>query len=189
MLAILGSVMRNSDSHRRAAARLEGARVELAPAAGVLPPASQPPRPPSAATASDARRRSTTPSSPAGPLQGADGHVADGAAAQEARDQGPDRGTGATAEAGDTVTVNYVGALYKNGKMFDSSWKRHQTSRRRSAGSVIPGWVQGIPGMKVGGRRELIIPPSLAYGKAGSPPTIPANSTLIFVVDLLAGSR
>jgi FKBP-type peptidyl-prolyl cis-trans isomerase len=51
---------------------------------------------------------------------------------------------------------------------------------------VIPGWVQGIPGMKVGGRRELIIPASLAYGKAGSPPTIPPNSPLVFVVDLLS---
>jgi len=53
---------------------------------------------------------------------------------------------------------------------------------------VIPGWVQGIPGMKVGGRRELIIPASLAYGKAGSPPTIPPNSPLVFVVDLLSVS-
>ena len=54
---------------------------------------------------------------------------------------------------------------------------------------MIAGWVKGIPGMKVGGRRELIIPPSLGYGKAGSPPTIPANSTLVFVVDLLVGLR
>ena len=51
---------------------------------------------------------------------------------------------------------------------------------------MIPGWVQGIPGMKVGGRRELIIPASLAYGKAGRPPTIPPNSPLVFVVDLLS---
>jgi peptidylprolyl isomerase len=96
-------------------------------------------------------------------------------------------GTGQTAKAGDTVTVNYVGELYKNGKEFDSSWSRNQPfTTALSAGSVIPGWVQGIPGMKVGGRRELIIPASLAYGKAGSPPTIPPNSPLVFVVDLLS---
>jgi FKBP-type peptidyl-prolyl cis-trans isomerase len=98
-------------------------------------------------------------------------------------------GTGKTATPGSTVTVNYVGALYKGGKEFDSSWKRHQTfSTALSTGNVITGWVKGIPGMKVGGRRELIIPPSLGYGKAGSPPTIPANATLVFVVDLLAVS-
>lgn len=96
-------------------------------------------------------------------------------------------GTGATVAAGQTVTVNYVGVLYKTGKEFDSSWSRNQPfTTALSAGSVIPGWVQGIPGMKVGGRRELIIPASLAYGKAGSPPTIPPNSPLVFVVDLLS---
>jgi peptidylprolyl isomerase len=98
-------------------------------------------------------------------------------------------GSGATAKAGDTVTVNYVGALYKNGKVFDSSWSRNQTfTTPLSNGSVISGWVEGIPGMKVGGRRELIIPPSLAYGKSGSGSTIPPNSTLVFVVDLLSVS-
>ena len=96
-------------------------------------------------------------------------------------------GTGQTAKAGDTVTVNYVGVLYKTGKEFDSSWSRNQPfTTPLSTGSVIPGWVQGIPGMKVGGRRELIIPASLAYGKTGSPPTIPPNSPLVFVVDLLS---
>lgn len=96
------------------------------------------------------------------------------------------RGTGATAKSGSTVTVNYVGALYKNGKVFDASWKRNQTfTTQLSTSAVIPGWVQGISGMKVGGRRVLIIPPSLGYGKTGSPPTIPGNSTLVFVVDLL----
>ena len=98
-------------------------------------------------------------------------------------------GTGQTAKAGDTVTVNYVGVLYKTGKEFDSSWSRNQPfTTALSNGSVIPGWVQGIPGMKVGGRRELIIPASLAYGKQGSPPTIPPNSPLVFVVDLLSVS-
>ncbi len=98
-------------------------------------------------------------------------------------------GTGKTATPGSTVTVNYVGVLYKGGKEFDSSWSRHQTfSTALANGNVIAGWVKGIPGMKVGGRRELIIPPSLGYGKAGSPPTIPANATLVFVVDLLSVS-
>ena len=98
-------------------------------------------------------------------------------------------GTGATAAAGDSITVNYVGALYNTGKIFDASWTRHQTfSTTLSSGNVIPGWVQGLTGMKVGGRLELIIPPSLGYGKAGQPPTIPPNSTLVFVVDLLSAS-
>jgi FKBP-type peptidyl-prolyl cis-trans isomerase len=98
-------------------------------------------------------------------------------------------GTGKTATPGSTVTVNYVGVLYKGGKEFDSSWSRHQTfSTALTNGNVITGWIKGIPGMKVGGRRELIIPPSLGYGKAGSPPTIPANATLVFVVDLLSVS-
>jgi peptidylprolyl isomerase len=96
-------------------------------------------------------------------------------------------GTGKTVKAGQTVTVNYVGVLYKNGKEFDSSWSRNQPSTfPLTPGGVIAGWVQGIPGMKVGGRRELIIPASLAYGKRGSGSTIPPNSPLVFVVDLLS---
>jgi peptidylprolyl isomerase len=99
------------------------------------------------------------------------------------------KGTGKTATAGSTVTVNYVGVLYKGGKEFDSSWKRNQPfTTGLSNGSVISGWVKGLNGMKVGGRRELIIPPADGYGKAGSPPTIPANATLVFVVDLLGVS-
>lgn len=96
-------------------------------------------------------------------------------------------GTGQTVKAGQTVTVNYVGVLYKNGKEFDSSWSRKQPATfPLTTGGVIPGWVQGIPGMRVGGRRELIIPAALAYGKTGSPPTIPPNSSLVFVVDLIS---
>jgi peptidylprolyl isomerase len=99
------------------------------------------------------------------------------------------QGSGPVAKPGQTVTVNYVGVLYKNGKEFDSSWKRNQPfTTALSTGSVIPGWVQGIPGMHVGGRRELIIPASLAYGKQGQPPTIPPNSPLVFVVDLISAS-
>jgi peptidylprolyl isomerase len=98
-------------------------------------------------------------------------------------------GSGQQVQPGQTVTVNYVGVLCKTGSEFDSSWKRNQPfTTALSTGSVIPGWVQGIPGMKVGGRRELIIPASLAYGKAGSPPTIPPNSPLVFVVDALSAS-
>jgi peptidylprolyl isomerase len=96
-------------------------------------------------------------------------------------------GTGPEAKAGEQVTVNYVGVLYKGGKVFDASWKRNETFPfALGKGQVIPGWDQGIVGMKVGGRRELIIPAELAYGAKGSPPTIPPNSALVFVVDLLA---
>jgi peptidylprolyl isomerase len=95
-------------------------------------------------------------------------------------------GTGAEAKAGDKVTVQYVGVDYKNGKEFDSSWSRNEPfSFTLGAGEVIPGWDQGVEGMKVGGRRELVIPPELAYGEAGAPPAIGPNETLVFVIDLL----
>jgi len=93
------------------------------------------------------------------------------------------KGTGPSATPSSTVTVNYVGVLYKNGKEFDSSWKRGQTATFSLSG-VIKGWTEGIPGMKVGGRRELIIPANLAYGKTGSPPSIGPNEPLVFVIDL-----
>ncbi len=99
-------------------------------------------------------------------------------------------GTGPTAKSGSQVTVNYVGVLYKGGKEFDSSWKTGKPFGpfALGQGQVIKGWDQGLVGMKVGGRRELIIPASLAYGAQGSPPTIPANAALVFVVDLLGVS-
>jgi len=98
-----------------------------------------------------------------------------------------EEGSGPEAKAGDTVTVQYVGVNYKTGKEFDSSWSRSEPFPfELGAGGVIPGWEEGIEGMKVGGRRELIIPPELGYGTAGSPPVIPPNETLIFVVDLEA---
>jgi peptidylprolyl isomerase len=95
------------------------------------------------------------------------------------------KGTGPAAKPSSTVTVQYVGELYKGGKQFDASWNdgNGQPASLPLSG-VIKGWQQGIPGMKVGGRRELIIPPSLGYGAAGSPPKIPANATLVFVIDL-----
>jgi FKBP-type peptidyl-prolyl cis-trans isomerase len=96
-------------------------------------------------------------------------------------------GDGAEAKAGDQVGVQYVGVLYDGGKQFDSSWDRGQPfSFQLGSGQVIPGWDQGVEGMKVGGRRELIIPPDLAYGKQGQPPTIPGNATLVFVIDLVS---
>ncbi len=95
-------------------------------------------------------------------------------------------GTGTEAKTGASVTVNYVGALYSNGNVFDASWKRKEPfTFTLGKGQVIQGWDKGIVGMKVGGRRELIIPAELAYGKTGSPPKIPPNSPLIFIVDLL----
>jgi peptidylprolyl isomerase len=98
-----------------------------------------------------------------------------------------EEGSGAAAKAGDYVTVNYVGVNYKTGKEFDASWDRGEPfSFSLGAGEVIPGWDQGVAGMKVGGRRELIIPPDLGYGSTGSPPAIPPNETLVFVVDLEA---
>lgn len=98
-----------------------------------------------------------------------------------------EKGSGATAKAGDEVTVQYVGVGYDSEEEFDSSWSRNEPfTFGLGAGQVIPGWDQGVEGMKVGGRRELIIPSDLAYGPAGSPPVIGPNETLIFVIDLLA---
>lgn len=97
------------------------------------------------------------------------------------------KGDGPKAKSGEVLTVNYVGALYSNGKVFDSSWRRDESfAFTLGQGELIKGWERGIPGMRVGGRRELIIPASLAYGNKGSPPAIAPNSTLIFVVDLLS---
>jgi peptidylprolyl isomerase len=96
-------------------------------------------------------------------------------------------GDGAEAKAGDQVSVQYVGVLYDGGKEFDSSYDRGQPfSFQLGSGQVIPGWDQGVQGMKVGGRRELIIPSGLAYGKTGQPPTIPPNAALVFVIDLVS---
>jgi peptidylprolyl isomerase len=98
------------------------------------------------------------------------------------------KGSGTAAAAGDTIYVNYVGELFKGGKVFDASWKDtpgKTFSFTLGENQVIPGWDKGLVGMKVGGRRELIIPPADAYGKSGSGSTIPPNSTLVFVVDLI----
>jgi len=95
-------------------------------------------------------------------------------------------GTGAAAAAGDSVTVNYVGAL-TNGTVFDASANRGNEgfTFNLGAGQVIKGWDQGIVGMKVGGKRTLVIPASLAYGSQAVGDVIPANSDLVFQVELL----
>jgi peptidylprolyl isomerase len=95
------------------------------------------------------------------------------------------KGKGAKAKAGDTVAVQYLGVLYKDGTPFDGSWDRGAEPFEfpLGAGMVIPGWDQGVEGMQVGGRRALTIPPDLAYGPGGSGPIGP-NETLVFVVDL-----
>lgn len=98
-----------------------------------------------------------------------------------------EKGSGKAAKAGDEVLVQYVGVGYESEEEFDSSWSRNEPlPLALGANSVIPGWEKGIEGMKVGGRRELIIPPNLAYGPEGRPPAIGPNETLIFVIDLLA---
>jgi peptidylprolyl isomerase len=96
------------------------------------------------------------------------------------------KGKGKAAKKGDSVTVHYVGVLYDGGTEFDASWNRNEPFPfDLGAGMVIPGWDEGVAGMKVGGRRKLIIPPDQAYGPQGQPPTIPPDATLVFIVDLL----
>jgi FKBP-type peptidyl-prolyl cis-trans isomerase len=96
------------------------------------------------------------------------------------------RGAGAVAHANDTITVRYVGALYGSGTAFYSSWRGGKAySSPLAAGAVIKGWEEGLVGMRVGGRRELIIPPALGYGNEANG-LVPAHATLVFIVDLLA---
>jgi peptidylprolyl isomerase len=96
-------------------------------------------------------------------------------------------GEGAVAKAGDTVQVHYVGVAYSTGEEFDASWNRGEPLQfRLGVGQVIAGWDQGVQGMKVGGRRQLVIPPDLAYGDRGAAGAIAPGETLIFVCDLVA---
>lgn len=95
------------------------------------------------------------------------------------------KGKGKTAKAGDKLSMQYVGYNWSDGVTFDGSYSRGEPFEfELGAGNVIKGWDEGIEGMKEGGRRLLVIPPDKGYGEAGSPPSIPANETLVFVVDL-----
>ena len=97
-------------------------------------------------------------------------------------------GDGEQAQTGDQVLVKYVGAIYETGKEFDSSWSRGAEETFPFGicrQGVVPGFAVGPTGMKVGGRRQITIPPELGYGAQGNPPAIPANATLVFVVDLV----
>lgn len=95
-------------------------------------------------------------------------------------------GDGEAAQPGDPLAVEYVGVLYENGEEFDSSYERGEPfTFQLGAGMVIPGWDDGLVGMREGGRRKLVIPPAQAYGAQGSPPAIGPNQTLVFVVDLV----
>jgi peptidylprolyl isomerase len=93
-------------------------------------------------------------------------------------------GTGAEAEVGNTLTVNYTGTL-ENGTVFDSSYGKSPFDFALGTGQVIPGWDKGLVGMKVGGQRRLTVPPELGYGAQGAGNSIPPNATLIFEVELL----
>ena len=96
-------------------------------------------------------------------------------------------GDGALAKAGDTVRVHYVGVAYSTGEEFDASWNRGDPLEfRLGVGQVISGWDQGVQGMRVGGRRQLVIPPDLAYGDRGAGQAIAPGETLIFVCDLVS---
>lgn len=95
-------------------------------------------------------------------------------------------GDGEEAAAGHVVEVHYVGVSWKNGKQFDASWDRRNTFKfGLGKGQVIPGWDQGVAGMRAGGRRRITVPPNLAYGKRGAGGVIGPDETLVFVVDLL----
>jgi peptidylprolyl isomerase len=96
-------------------------------------------------------------------------------------------GDGKVAAAGDTIEVHYVGVAFSSGEEFDASWSRGEPLRfKLGAGRVISGWDQGVQGMKVGGRRKLVIPPHLGYGSRGAGNAIKPGETLIFVCDLVS---
>jgi peptidylprolyl isomerase len=172
VLAACGSSASESDADKFAKTAEQQAKTQTA----VADTAAKPPTATKVSPSSGESNISTKPKIP----------KAAGAAPKALKVEDLIEGKGAAAKSGDKVAVRYVGVLYNNNKEFDSSWKRGKAPFELTLGQgqVIQGWDQGLLGMKVGGRRRLTIPPDLAYGAQGQPPTIPANSTLVFDVDL-----
>jgi peptidylprolyl isomerase len=111
--------------------------------------------------------------------------VTGGAAPDDLVSEDIEPGDGKAAAPGDDVAVQYVGVDCATGEEFDASWDRGEPFEfTLGEGGVIPGWDEGVVGMKEGGRRLLVIPPELAYGAEGQPPDIGPNATLVFVIDL-----
>lgn len=138
-------------------------------------------------SSNDAGTASTTTPEPTPTAAKPEVEVPTGSAPKKLVEKDLKTGTGAAAKTGDTVSVNYVGVNFKNGRQFDSSWDRGEAfTFPLGGGQVIKGWDRGIVGMKVGGRRMLVIPPDLAYGDQAPDEVIGANATLVFVVDLLS---
>ena len=112
--------------------------------------------------------------------------VPEGPPPEELKTEDIVKGDGRAARAGDMLAVEYVGVSYATGEEFDSSWDSPEPFVfELGAGNVIEGWDEGLEGMREGGRRQLIIPPDMAYGPAGQPPVIGPDETLVFVVDLV----
>jgi len=151
--------------------------VAQAPPAAETPDAETPEAPPVVEGSDDLEDTDAKPNVPA----------AEGDAPDELVTEDIVKGEGKSAKDGDNLTMDYVGVLYDDGSQFDASWDNGQPFEfTLGGGQVIRGWDEGIVGMKVGGRRLLTIPPDMGYGEAGSPPTIPENATLMFMVDLRA---
>jgi peptidylprolyl isomerase len=114
--------------------------------------------------------------------------VPDGPPPEELEIEDLEEGEGAEAQEGDALQVDYVGVLYDTGEEFDNSYDPGKTPLpvTLGEGGVVPGFEQGLEGMKEGGQRQIIIPPDLGYGPQGNPPAIPPDSTLIFVVELVS---
>ena len=126
------------------------------------------------------------PSGPAQPKPKPMVTVPEGPPPTELQIEDIEEGAGPAAKAGSQISVNYVGVNYADGEEFDSSFNTGVPfDLQLGASMVIPGWDAGLVGMKVGGRRQLVIPPELAYGPQGSPPAIGPDETLVFVIDLL----
>ena len=148
-----------------------------------------------AATSADTTPAATTPADPAAtpirnPFRRQQQPAHAGAKVDQLEVRDVKVGDGEEIAAGDTAIVDYYGTIYQTGRRFDSSWDRGREPLeiRIDNGGVIAGWWQGIPGMRVGGRRTLVIPPALGYGDQPQG-GIPANSTLFFTVDLLGIRR